>query len=183
MSDLSISLTALERNRTQLSARTYFDEGVFSDERALVFALGRRVRFSLAAPSVIRERLDQPLLHPQHPRHQRRLPRVDGQLRPARRRQPDEGHQPGLRHRQAGGDRRLDDRAVAERVVRALPAGPEPAHPHLPDGRADRKDEPGRCLPGEPATALLQLGRGRHRCDRHSGRAVQPARRVHRVWT
>ncbi len=27
-----------------------------------------------------------------------------------------------------------------------------------PDGRADRKDEPGRCLPGEPATALLQLG-------------------------
>ena len=46
---------------------------------------------------------------------------------------------------QAGGDRRLDDRAVAERVVRALPAGPEPAHPHLPDGRPDRRGSAAAC--------------------------------------
>jgi choline monooxygenase len=42
MSDLSISLTALERSRTQLSAISYFDEGVFSDERALIFDPGPR---------------------------------------------------------------------------------------------------------------------------------------------
>jgi phenylpropionate dioxygenase-like ring-hydroxylating dioxygenase large terminal subunit len=42
MSDLSISLAALERNRTQLTARSYFDEGVFSDERALIFEPGPR---------------------------------------------------------------------------------------------------------------------------------------------
>jgi choline monooxygenase len=42
MSDLSISLAALERSRTQLSARSYFDEGVFSDERALIFDPGPR---------------------------------------------------------------------------------------------------------------------------------------------
>ena len=42
MSDLSISLTALERNRTQLSPRSYFDEGVFSDERTLIFEPGPR---------------------------------------------------------------------------------------------------------------------------------------------
>jgi choline monooxygenase len=42
MSDLSISLTALERSRSPLSARSYFDEGVFDDERALVFERGPR---------------------------------------------------------------------------------------------------------------------------------------------
>jgi phenylpropionate dioxygenase-like ring-hydroxylating dioxygenase large terminal subunit len=40
MSDLSISLAALERSRTQLSAGSYFDEGVFSDERTLIFDPG-----------------------------------------------------------------------------------------------------------------------------------------------
>ena len=39
---------------------------------------------------------------------------------------------------QAGRNRRLDQCAAAERVVRALPAGPEPAHAHLPDARPDR---------------------------------------------
>jgi choline monooxygenase len=42
MSDLSISLTALERSRSQLSARDYFDEGVFADERARIFDPGPR---------------------------------------------------------------------------------------------------------------------------------------------
>jgi phenylpropionate dioxygenase-like ring-hydroxylating dioxygenase large terminal subunit len=42
MSDLSISLAALERSRTQLSAHSYFDEGVFSDERAMIFDPGPR---------------------------------------------------------------------------------------------------------------------------------------------
>jgi phenylpropionate dioxygenase-like ring-hydroxylating dioxygenase large terminal subunit len=42
MSDLSISLAALECSRAQLSARSYFDEGVFSDERALIFEPGPR---------------------------------------------------------------------------------------------------------------------------------------------
>jgi phenylpropionate dioxygenase-like ring-hydroxylating dioxygenase large terminal subunit len=42
MSDLSISLEALEHNRSQLPARTYFDEGVFDDERALIFERGPR---------------------------------------------------------------------------------------------------------------------------------------------
>jgi choline monooxygenase len=42
MSDLSISLTALERSRSPLSARCYFDEGVFDEERALVFERGPR---------------------------------------------------------------------------------------------------------------------------------------------
>ena len=42
MSDLSISLTALERNRTQLCATSYYDEGVFADERALIFDPGPR---------------------------------------------------------------------------------------------------------------------------------------------
>jgi choline monooxygenase len=42
MSDLSISLAALERSRSQLSAGTYFDEGVFADERALIFEPGPR---------------------------------------------------------------------------------------------------------------------------------------------
>ena len=42
MSDLSISLAALERSRTQLSAASYFDEDVFSDERALIFDPGPR---------------------------------------------------------------------------------------------------------------------------------------------
>jgi phenylpropionate dioxygenase-like ring-hydroxylating dioxygenase large terminal subunit len=42
MSDLSISLAALERSRSQLSAASYFDEGVFGDERALIFEPGPR---------------------------------------------------------------------------------------------------------------------------------------------
>ena len=42
MSDLSISLAALERSRSQLSATSYFDEGVFADERALIFEPGPR---------------------------------------------------------------------------------------------------------------------------------------------
>ena len=37
MSDLSISLEALERSRSQLPVNSYFDEGVFGDERALIF--------------------------------------------------------------------------------------------------------------------------------------------------
>ena len=44
MSDLSISLEALKqtRVRSQLSVSTYFDEGVFRDERALIFDPGPR---------------------------------------------------------------------------------------------------------------------------------------------
>jgi choline monooxygenase len=42
MSDLSISLEALERSRSQLPVRTYFDEGVFDDERMLIFEPGPR---------------------------------------------------------------------------------------------------------------------------------------------
>jgi choline monooxygenase len=42
MSDLSISLAALERSGSQLSATSYFDEGVFADERARIFDLGPR---------------------------------------------------------------------------------------------------------------------------------------------
>jgi choline monooxygenase len=42
MSDLSISLTALERSRAQLPPTSYFDEGVSRDERALVFEPGPR---------------------------------------------------------------------------------------------------------------------------------------------
>jgi phenylpropionate dioxygenase-like ring-hydroxylating dioxygenase large terminal subunit len=42
MSDLSISLAALERSRSQLSVTSYFDEGVFGDERALIFEPGPR---------------------------------------------------------------------------------------------------------------------------------------------
>jgi choline monooxygenase len=42
MSDLSISLTALERSRAQLPPTSYFDEGVSRDERALIFEPGPR---------------------------------------------------------------------------------------------------------------------------------------------
>jgi len=42
MSDLSISLTAVERSRSPLSARRYFDAGVFDDERVRVFERGPR---------------------------------------------------------------------------------------------------------------------------------------------
>ncbi len=42
MSDLSIRLEALGRDRFQLPTRTYFDEGVFDDERALIFEPGPR---------------------------------------------------------------------------------------------------------------------------------------------
>ncbi|MFY8088401.1 MAG: aromatic ring-hydroxylating oxygenase subunit alpha, partial [Rubrivivax sp.] len=37
MSDLSFSLQALERSRSQLSVSTYFDEGLFQREHALIF--------------------------------------------------------------------------------------------------------------------------------------------------
>ncbi len=37
MSDLSFSLQALERSRSQLSVSTYFDEGLFQREQALIF--------------------------------------------------------------------------------------------------------------------------------------------------
>ena len=37
MSDLSVSLEALERSRTQLSVSSYFDEGLFQRERELIF--------------------------------------------------------------------------------------------------------------------------------------------------
>ena len=42
MSDLSISLTALERSRTQLSATSYFDEAVYAAEHERIFDPGPR---------------------------------------------------------------------------------------------------------------------------------------------
>ena len=42
MSDLSISLEALERSRSQLSVTSYFDEGLFHREMDLVFQHGPR---------------------------------------------------------------------------------------------------------------------------------------------
>ena len=37
MSDLSISLEALERSSTQLPVSSYFDEGLFRQEQQLIF--------------------------------------------------------------------------------------------------------------------------------------------------
>ena len=53
MSDLSISLEALERSRTQLSVSSYFDEGLFRKEQALIFANAPRyVGHELAVPEL-----------------------------------------------------------------------------------------------------------------------------------
>ena len=37
MSDLSLSVKALSRSRSQLSVATYFDEALFRDEQRLIF--------------------------------------------------------------------------------------------------------------------------------------------------
>src|SRR6266480_3149304 len=53
MSDLSISLEALERSRSQLSVSTYFDEGLLRKAQELIFQ--RRQRYlghELAVPQV-----------------------------------------------------------------------------------------------------------------------------------
>jgi choline monooxygenase len=53
MSDLSITLEALERSRSQLSVSTYFDEAVFRREQELIFQHGPRyVGHELAVPEV-----------------------------------------------------------------------------------------------------------------------------------
>jgi choline monooxygenase len=53
MSDLSISLEALERSRSQLSVRTYFDEGLFRKEQELIFQHGPRyLGHELSVPEV-----------------------------------------------------------------------------------------------------------------------------------
>ena len=53
MSDLSISLKALGRSRSQLSVSAYFDEGLFRREQALLFDRGPRyVGHALAVPEV-----------------------------------------------------------------------------------------------------------------------------------
>ncbi len=53
MSDLSISLEALERSRTQLSVSTYFDEELFRNEQSLIFESSPRyLGHELALPEV-----------------------------------------------------------------------------------------------------------------------------------
>ncbi|MBU6258425.1 MAG: aromatic ring-hydroxylating dioxygenase subunit alpha [Burkholderiales bacterium] len=53
MSDLSISLEALERSRTQLSVSSYFDEGLFRSEQELIFDHAPRyLGHELAVPGV-----------------------------------------------------------------------------------------------------------------------------------
>jgi choline monooxygenase len=53
MSDLSITLEALERSRSQLSVSTYFDEGLFRREQELIFDTGPRyLGHELAVPEV-----------------------------------------------------------------------------------------------------------------------------------
>ena len=53
MSDLSISLEALERSRSQLSVNTYFDEDLFRKELELIFHTGPRyLGHELAVPGV-----------------------------------------------------------------------------------------------------------------------------------
>jgi phenylpropionate dioxygenase-like ring-hydroxylating dioxygenase large terminal subunit len=53
MSDLSISLEALERSRSQLSVNTYFDEDLFRKELELIFHTGPRyLGHELAVPEV-----------------------------------------------------------------------------------------------------------------------------------
>ena len=53
MSDLSVSPEALARSRTQLSVSSYFDEGLFSREQALIFRQAPRyLGHELAVPEV-----------------------------------------------------------------------------------------------------------------------------------
>ncbi len=53
MSDLSISLEALERSRSQLSVNTYFDEDLFSKEQSLIFeSCPRYLGHELIVPEV-----------------------------------------------------------------------------------------------------------------------------------
>jgi phenylpropionate dioxygenase-like ring-hydroxylating dioxygenase large terminal subunit len=53
MSDLSISLEALDRSRTQLSVSTYFDEALFREEQRLIFDQGPRyVGHALTVPEL-----------------------------------------------------------------------------------------------------------------------------------
>jgi phenylpropionate dioxygenase-like ring-hydroxylating dioxygenase large terminal subunit len=53
MSDLSISLEALERSRSQLSVNTYFDEDLFRKEQSLIFeSCPRYLGHELAVPEV-----------------------------------------------------------------------------------------------------------------------------------
>ena len=53
MSDLSISLEALDRSRTQLGVSTYFDEDLYRKEQALIFDPGPRyLGHELAIPEV-----------------------------------------------------------------------------------------------------------------------------------
>jgi choline monooxygenase len=53
MSDLSISLEALERSRSQLSVNSYFDEGLFRREMELIYQHGPRyVGHELSVPEV-----------------------------------------------------------------------------------------------------------------------------------
>ncbi len=53
MSDLSVSLEALERSRTQLPVSSYFDEGLFRSEQALIFEHAPRyLGHELALPEV-----------------------------------------------------------------------------------------------------------------------------------
>jgi phenylpropionate dioxygenase-like ring-hydroxylating dioxygenase large terminal subunit len=53
MSDLSISLEALEQSSSQLPVSSYFDEGLFHSEQALLFQQGPRyVGHELAVPAV-----------------------------------------------------------------------------------------------------------------------------------
>ncbi len=53
MSDLSVSLQALERSRAQLPVSSYFDEGLFRSEQQLIFQHAPRyVGHALAVPNV-----------------------------------------------------------------------------------------------------------------------------------
>ncbi len=53
MSDLSITLDALERSRSQLPVSSYFDEGLFRSEQKCIFELGPRyLGHELAVPEV-----------------------------------------------------------------------------------------------------------------------------------
>ncbi|MDO9073294.1 MAG: aromatic ring-hydroxylating dioxygenase subunit alpha, partial [Rubrivivax sp.] len=53
MSDLSVSLEALERSRTQLPVSSYFDEGLFRSEQELIFEHAPRyLGHELALPEV-----------------------------------------------------------------------------------------------------------------------------------
>ncbi|HET9642856.1 MAG TPA: aromatic ring-hydroxylating dioxygenase subunit alpha [Burkholderiaceae bacterium] len=53
MSDLSVTLEALERSRSQLSVSAYFDEGLFREEQERIFRVGPRyLGHELAVPEV-----------------------------------------------------------------------------------------------------------------------------------